>query len=180
MKCLKTLQEEQIEQERLREMLILLEQLFQREEATAKGIVGCLYDIGTVNWINRNVPFGLLNSTLKYVIRFPRPVAKILALKLYLQPKCPKLIVDWLYSLVEFKEQEPIAIEAQEVEPELLPEIRKSRQQLKLLRQRVRFLTGTLVVTITLFGGSFIWIAHSLKLTPSEIFSLPQQSTAKL
>ena len=180
MKPLKTLPEEQKEQEKLREMLILLQQLFQREEATAKRVIECLYDIGTVNWINKNVPFRLLNPTLKSVIRFPRPVVKILALKLYMQPKCPKLIAEWLYSLVEFKQEEPIPNEPKEVEPELLPEIRKNRQEVKLLRQRVQVLTGALVMTITLFGGSFIWIAHSLKLTPSEIFSSPKVTTSNL
>jgi hypothetical protein len=64
-KGFKTIEEEQREQEKLREMLILLQQLFQREEATAKGIIECLYDIGTVNWINKNIPFLLLNPTLK-------------------------------------------------------------------------------------------------------------------
>ncbi len=56
MKRLKTLQEEQIEQERLREMLILLEQLFQREEATAKGIVGCLFLVYKINNKASNCP----------------------------------------------------------------------------------------------------------------------------
>ena len=172
MKSLKTLQEEQKEQERFREMLILLQQLFQREEATAKGIIACLYDIGTINWINKNVPFWLLNSSLKYVMRFPKPVAKILALKLYLQPKCPKLIADWLYSLVEFKEQQPIPIEAKEIQSELIPEIKQSLQEVKLLRQKVRFLTGALFLVVTislsLLGGGFIGITHSLNPTPSD------------
>ena len=39
--------------QKLREILILLSQLFQREEATARAIVGCLYDIATVNLINK-------------------------------------------------------------------------------------------------------------------------------
>jgi hypothetical protein len=92
-----------------------------------------------------------------------------------MQPKCPKLIADWLYSLVEFKEKEALAIEAKEVESQLLPESKKSRQEVKLLRQKVRFLTGVLVVTITLFGSSFIWVARSLELTPWEILPLSKR-----
>lgn len=166
---IKTTEEKNQQEDRLHEILILLQQLFQREEATAKRIIECLYDIGTVNFINKNIRLFPFNSLLKYIIRFPKPVAKILGLKLYLQPKCPKLITDWLYTLVEFKEKDSIAIEAQTVEQELLPEIKKSHREIKLLRQKVRLLTGSLVVTILFFGGSFAFILNSSHLNFPEI-----------
>jgi len=52
----KTLKEYQQEEEKLREILVLLEQLFKREEASAKAIIGCLYDIATLNLINKYCP----------------------------------------------------------------------------------------------------------------------------
>jgi hypothetical protein len=177
---IKTEEEKNREEENLREILILLEQLFQREEATAKKIIECLYDIATVNWINKNIRSSWFNSCLKYLVRFPKPLAKILGLRLYLQPKCPKLITDWLYSLVEFKEEEAISIEGREVENELLPEVKKSRQEIKLLRQQIRLLTGSLVTIIVLVGGSFIWIVNNLELTPTELFIRPQSTNLKI
>jgi hypothetical protein len=176
---IKTTAEQNREQERLHEIFILLQQLFQREEATAKRIIECLYDIGTVNWINKNIRLFPFNSLFKYMMRFPKPLAKILTLKLYFQPKCPILITDWLYTLVEFKEKEAIPMEVADVDQESLPEIKKSYQEIKLLRQRVRLLTGCLLLTIAVFGGSFVWIINSLELTPSEILPFAQSKTIK-
>jgi hypothetical protein len=176
--AIKTREEQQREEERLTEILILLEQLFQREEATAKRIIACLYDIATVNWINKNIQLSLLNSLLKYLVRFPKPLAKILGLRLYLQPKCPQLITDWLYSLVEFKEEEAISIEGKEIENELLPEVKRSHKEIKLLRNQVRWLTGSLVTIVILGGGSFIWVVNSLEISPSEIFVRPQSTNS--
>ncbi len=165
----KTEQEKIIEQKKLREILILLDQLFRREEATAKGIVGCLYDIATINLINKYCPLWGINATLKYLTRFPRPVAKSLGVKLYLQPKCPKLITDWLYTLVEFPDTPPI--EPEIVKTELLPTIKKNRLEIESLRQKVKLLTGTLVATVVLFSGGFAWISHNLQMNPMELLT---------
>lgn len=169
---IKTTEEKNREESRLHEITILLDQLFQREEATAKKIIECLYDIATVNLINTNIHFFPLNSLLKYISKFPKPLAKNLGLKLYIQPKCPTLITNWLYSLVEFKEKDVISIEAENFSKELLPEI-------KLLRQKVRLLTGSLVVTIAIFGGSFALIANSLNLNFLKILPFSQSQTTK-
>lgn len=155
---IQTVEEKNQEQDRLDEINILLEQLFQREEATAKRIIECLYDIAIVNIINQKIRFSLLNALLKYLLKFPKPLAKVLGLKLYIQPKCPQLITDWLFSLVEFKpkEEETIKIEASSFEQEILPEMKKNRQELKLLRQKVRLLTGSLILVIVLFSGNLL------------------------
>ena len=171
---IKTTEEKNREEEKLHEILILLQQLFQREEATAKRIIECLYDIGTVNWINKNIRLFPFNSLLKYIIRFPKPIAKILGLKLYLQPICPQLITDWLYGLVEFKEKDAEVIETETLEAELLPEIKKSHQEIKLLRQKVKLLTGSLVVTILVFGGSFAYMINSSNLNINKILPFSQ------
>ncbi|MGY6530506.1 MAG: hypothetical protein ACXITR_11325 [Cyanobacterium sp.] len=161
----KTLQEYQQEEEKLREILVLLEQLFKREEASAKAIIGCLYDIATLNLINKYCPLWGINSTLKYISRFPRPVAKHLGCKLYLQPKCPQLITDWLYTLVEFPESKGKQVEV--VEDLALP----AQKQIKSLQGRVRVLTGALVASLTIFVGGFTWITYNLQLTPAELLT---------
>lgn len=170
----KTREEIDKEKQKLQEILIFLDQLFKREEATAKGIVGCLYDIAMINLINKYFPLWSINITLKYLTRFPRPVAQSLGVKLYLQPKCPKLITDWLYTLVEFPEKETLTLEAEIVANELLPILKQSKLEIKSLHKKVKLLTTSLVVTIAIFGGSFVWIAHNLEMNPLELLSTSQ------
>ncbi|MTF40509.1 hypothetical protein VKI21_13600 [Cyanobacterium aponinum UTEX 3222] len=167
----KTQEEKNLEDKKLREILILLDQLFRREEATAKGIVGCLYDIATINLINKYCPLWGINATLKYLTRFPRPLAKSLGVKLYLQPKCPQLITDWLYSLVEFPDKQIPAIEPKIIETELLPTIRKNRLEIESLRHKVKLLTGTLVATFILFSSGFAWVSYNLQMNPMELLT---------
>lgn len=95
------LEEERIEQERVGDILLLLENLFEREEATTKVILGCLYDIGSVNLINKKVPFQSLRGMLKSIARMSKPAFKIVALY-WFKKNCPKLIADWLHSQVTF------------------------------------------------------------------------------
>jgi len=166
----KTLEEYQKEEQKLREILLLLEQLFKREEAAAKSIVGCLYDIATINLINKYCPLWGINNTLKYISRLPRPVAKSLAVKLYLQPQCPKLITDWLYSLVEFPDKDSTVKETEIVEELVLP----AQKEIKSLRGRVRVLTGALAASLTIFVGGFTWVAHNLQLHPLELLSIQE------
>ncbi len=171
----KTRQEEELEEQKLREISILLFQLFQREEATAKAIVGCLYDIATVNLINKYIRLWGINNTFKYIARFPRPIAKSLAVKLFVQPKCPPLITDWFYTLVEFSEQK-VTIEPEILEKELLPALQQNKVQIKSLQGRVKLLTGSLLTTIVLFSTSIFWMAHNLQMTPIDLLTTNQAS----
>ncbi|BAQ60881.1 hypothetical protein GM3708_1287 [Geminocystis sp. NIES-3708] len=168
---LKTEEEKTLEQIKLREILILLDQLFKREEVTAKAIVGCLYDIATINLINKYFPLWGINATLKYLSRFPRPIAQSLGVKLYLQPKCPQLITDWLYTLVEFSEKEILSLETNIIADELLPILNKSKLEIKSLNKKVKILGGSLAATIIFFSGSFIWIAYNLEMNPLELLN---------
>ena len=47
------LDEERMKQQRMRDVMLLLESLFEREETTVKMIIDCLYDVGSVNLINK-------------------------------------------------------------------------------------------------------------------------------
>jgi hypothetical protein len=169
----KTPREQQLEQERLREIWILLSQLFEREEVTARAIVGCLYDIATINLINKYTPLWGINHTLKYLTRFPRPLAQCLGVKLYVQPKCPQLITDWFYSLVEFPSS-TTSKEEKVLEGELLPTLEQNQVQIKSLQGRVKLLTGTLVTTIAIFSGGFFWVAYNLQINPLDLFTTRQ------
>lgn len=146
---IKTPEEQQLEQERLAEILIVLEELFQREGATGKRVIGCLYDIAVINWVNRHVPLPF-NPLLKYLAKYPRGLAQYLGLKLYLQPKCPKLITDWLYTLVEF----PPPATAREPRRTTATVELPREEEVHKLKQQVRLLTGSLIITIVLSLGS--------------------------
>lgn len=90
----------QLEAERMQEVLTLLTSLIAREEATIKLIIGCLYDIGTINIINKKVRFRAINSIAKFAAKKSKSVAKIFAWRWFNQ-KCPQLIAGWLYRKVK-------------------------------------------------------------------------------
>ncbi len=48
-------EEEQLKQQRIQEVLLLIDSLFQREETTFRIIIDCLYDVGSLNLINKKV-----------------------------------------------------------------------------------------------------------------------------
>jgi hypothetical protein len=92
----------QIEAERIQEVLILLTSLIGREEATIKLIIDCLYDIGSVNLINKKVRFRPINSVARFIAKSSKPVAKIFAWRWFTK-NCPQLISQWLYRKVKFQ-----------------------------------------------------------------------------
>lgn len=64
---------QQFEQERMLDVLFLLDLMFVREEATVKQIVDCLYDIGSINLINQRVPSRHLKLCARWIARFSKP-----------------------------------------------------------------------------------------------------------
>ncbi len=100
----KTIKEELIKQDRMRDVLLLLQNLSEREEVTIKLILDCLYDVGAVNLINKKVTFQPLNKFLKSIASKPKPIFKILAFN-WFKKNCPLLITNWLFSQVSFKKK---------------------------------------------------------------------------
>ena len=49
------IRERQIEDDRMRDVELLLESLFLREEVTLRLVLDCLYDVGAMNLVNRRV-----------------------------------------------------------------------------------------------------------------------------
>ena len=95
----KTAEELGIEEKRLQDMFLLLETMFLREETTVKLVLDCLYDIGSVNLINKKVTKPPLNGLVKYIARLSRPVFRVVAWRWFMK-NCPKLLVDWLHGKV--------------------------------------------------------------------------------
>ena len=95
-------QRSQLEAERIQEVLILLTSLVGREEATIKLIIDCLYDVGSVNLIDKKVRLRPINSIARFVAKKSKPVAKVFAWRWFTK-NCPQLIAKWLYGKVKFQ-----------------------------------------------------------------------------
>jgi hypothetical protein len=95
------LKEDRMEEERMRDISLLLTCLVQREEASVKLILDCLYDIGSKNIINKKVRYPLFNKFMKAIARMSKPAFKYYALR-WFKKNCPTLIADWLHSQVKF------------------------------------------------------------------------------
>lgn len=97
--------EKQIEDERMRDVEMLLESLFLREETTLRLILDCLYDVGSVNMVNRKVRSRPLNKIMKMIARWSKPVFRPMMLR-WSKQNCPHMIADWLHSQVRFSPNE--------------------------------------------------------------------------
>jgi len=162
-------QEEQL----INELRLLLKTLIYQEEVTIKAIIDCLYDVGSTNFINHKLNFGTLNKTLKFITKKSKPVAKMLAWQ-WFNKNCPELITQWLQSKVTFVNVEETKVEVMVDNEDLrlvsmsqLPE-ENQIDLVKRLNFQVKLLTGILVVVLTLFSGSFMWLNYSLKKSHSQ------------
>ncbi len=95
------LKEDRMEEERMRDISLLLTCLVQREEASVKLILDCLYDIGSKNIINKKFRYPPFNKFMKAIARMSKPAFKYYALR-WFKKNCPTLIADWLHSKVTF------------------------------------------------------------------------------
>lgn len=95
------LEEERIKEERMHDVLLLLDHLVQREETTVKIILDRLYDVGSINLINQKVGFRPMNRLLKMIARLSKPAFRAVAWR-WFKGNCPQLITDWLRTKVSF------------------------------------------------------------------------------
>ena len=168
--------ENPIEEELMQEILLLLDNLAQREAVTVTMILERLYDVAQVNLIDKKVNSRTLKGVAKLAAKMSKPAFTKLALGLF-QKKAPKLIGDFLYETVykkinyQDKQQEreqqdnQAKLTPKEVKPQVysLPEGEPNNLEVvKTLQGKVAVLTGMLIGSIALFGGSFLWLFTSL------------------
>ncbi|BAU67241.1 hypothetical protein STA3757_46520 [Stanieria sp. NIES-3757] len=94
--------EELKKQERMRDVLLLLEQLVEREEVTLKLIIDCLYDVGSINLVNKKFQNQPLNRFMKAIANMSKPLLRIFALR-WVKKNLPVLVTNWLENQVSFK-----------------------------------------------------------------------------
>ena len=142
--------EKVIEAERMHDVLLLLQNLINSEEATVKLILNCLYDVGSVNLINQKIRLKPLNRGMKLIARMSKPVFRTLAFN-WFKKNCPQLITNWLLTQVSFKITQ-IPIEVAELQPYPIPQRENLSQEVKNLRSQVRLLAGISIIAIAALG----------------------------
>ncbi|NJN61485.1 MAG: hypothetical protein HC795_08130 [Coleofasciculaceae cyanobacterium RL_1_1] len=155
------------EDERVRDILLAVEQLFQREEKAVDFVLSCLYDIGSVNLINNKVPITLLKPALRSIARFSRPAFRLIAVRWFHQ-NCPQLITDWLHSLVVFKTSDSetssaIDIKVLENDTDLAFAVQQKQNEVTQLQQQLRQTIVLAVMIVAMFGSATLWLGYELQ-----------------
>jgi len=145
-------QETQAELKCTQDVLLLLSNMAEREEATVKAVLDCLYDVGSVRLINQRVALPPLRWPLRGIARFSKPVFRLFAWR-WFKRNCPTLITRWLFNQVKFGEKSlppgddaAAAIDVVPVQEVLPPIVEKQAQEIMALRDRIGWLTLLVVV----------------------------------
>ncbi|MBD1869745.1 hypothetical protein H6F88_28470 [Oculatella sp. FACHB-28] len=157
-------EEERLQAERMRDVLLLLDNLIRREDVTIKAILSCLYDVGSANLINQKFRSRSLNGLMRRISTMSKPAFRFFAMR-WIKKNCPELITKWLYSKASFRRSPTNAVKKLEAEvvdvKAVLLDAETRRQEVKLLRSQVKLLTGLLIGAITILGGSTLWLGYS-------------------
>jgi hypothetical protein len=145
--------EQQAEAERMQEVTLLLANLLEREQTTLKSVIGCLYDVGTVNLVNQRVKYRFLRPLARPVLKVSKPVLTTLGYR-WVSKKCPPIIARWLQGKIKsITSRRPPKVPPQSVsvqsvstvEPPLIEQRTALYQgEIRRLRSRVRWTTAAL------------------------------------
>lgn len=162
------------ERQLMQDTHLLLTNLAEREKATVRAILDSLYEVGSVNLINKKIRVKALRGPLKGIAALSKPVFQLFAWR-WFKRNCPELITKWLYRQVRFGEQS-LLLEAVEDEvppievlpsPELPPAqpvpqdsteqaiapiIEKQAQEILALRSRITLLSLVLACLVLVVG----------------------------
>jgi hypothetical protein len=170
--------EERMEEQRMRDVVLLLDSLFRREEASAKLILNCLYDIGSVNLINKKFRSRPVNRLMKWIARLSKPAFRLVALR-WMKKNCPQLVAKWMRSKVSFKEPaqtpEAVVVEAELASSSVSGELESCNREIVRLRSQVRTLTVLLVGVTVSLGSAIVWTAWK---DQSQLQSVSHQQSA--
>lgn len=95
-------EEEREKKERMRDVFLLVQQLVEREEVTLKLIIDCLYDVGSINLVNKKFHKQPLNRFMKAIATMSKPVVRVVAMQ-WVKKNLPKLLTNWLERKVSFR-----------------------------------------------------------------------------
>jgi hypothetical protein len=173
--------EQQAEAERMQEVTLLLANLLEREQTTLKAVIGCLYDVGTVNLVNQRVKYRFLRPLARPALRVSKPVLTTLGYR-WVSKKCPPIITRWLQKKVKSVTSAPapkvppqsVSVQSvSTVEPPLLEQHMALYQgEIRRLRSRVRWTTAALA------GVSATLVITLIKIDLNPIGPFLQSKTA--
>ena len=173
---LERFEEKHLEEERMRDVLLMIEHLIKNEEITAKIIIDCLYDVGSVNLINRRFSHRILNGVMKHIARFSKPVFRVYAWR-WFKRNCPQLITDWLYSQVAFKKpnEQPkeIVLDTSGTTISSQTDLESLHSEIRHLRAQIRWLSGIAISAIAALSGAIVWLNNR---PPTESLQIPNRS----
>lgn len=95
-------EEKRFQEERMRDVLVLLQNLTVQEEATIKLIIDCLYDVGSINIINKKISPNSANKLVKWIALRSKPMVRIIAWH-WVKKKLPLKVTNWLSGKISFK-----------------------------------------------------------------------------
>ncbi|MCS6814470.1 MAG: hypothetical protein NZ772_13010 [Cyanobacteria bacterium] len=162
------LKEQQIEQERLQDVLLVLDQLFRREKVTATLVIDCLYDIGYVNLINQKIRPRYLQPLTKSLARMSKPLCRQVAL-MWVVENSPRLITNWLHSLVVFSDpDDKKSSEAGDIATDSSTEAQRAdtAAEIERLRTQARLSTGVAIAAIVALIGTVFYTTVHLQAMP--------------
>jgi hypothetical protein len=152
--------EQQAEIERMQEVTLLLANLLEREQSTIKAVIGCLYDVGTVNLINHRIKFRFLRPLARPLLKISKPVLTTVGYR-WVSKKCPPILTRWLQGKVKSvtssrppkTSPKPVAVVAAPVaEPQTMlyqGEIRRLRSQVRWTTAALAGVSATLAIMLT-------------------------------
>ncbi|NWF60160.1 MAG: hypothetical protein HXY43_13045 [Fischerella sp.] len=165
------------EEELMHEVLLIIENLAYREEATVKLIFDRLYDIGSINLINQNFRSRAVKKVLKLIARMSKPAFRIFAWH-WFKKNSPQLITNWLRQQVSFKNQvtptSKVIIERQVPQLNSFSELEHQNKEIQFLRSQVKILATILIGVVAFFGGSLIWLGQSIMTGRSQLQNVEQ------
>ncbi|MBD2344994.1 hypothetical protein [Anabaena subtropica] len=158
------LAQKNLEEQRMRDVRLLLQNLFESEAPTIKLILDCLYDVGSVNIINQKFRYRPLNRVIKSIARMSKPVFRIFAWR-WFKNNCSQLAANWLYSQVAFEvsitRPPEIAVEVSEIQQPQQLQAENLSREVKYLRHQVRLLTGITIVALSALGLAVITFSRN-------------------
>ena len=162
----------QREEQLMQDVLLLLENLVEREESTVKLILNCLYDVGATNLINQKFPSHPVNKSLRWVSKMTKPTFRMIAWQ-WFRLNCPQLITDWLRTQVEFQPVEmpkvEVVLEDRQSPSNFVSQEQYQISEVKQLRSQIRLLTGVMFGLVTVLTGSFLWAGYMLERSHSQV-----------
>jgi hypothetical protein len=172
----RSVQDAQMEAERMQDVVLLLERLAAHDETTVRLIMDCLYDVGSVHFVNQRMPNPLLNQLMRGTTKMSKPVFRLFAVK-WFQKYCPQMIADWLYTVATM--QAPtVTVTTPPETIAVIQQLEVTQRQVQALQTRVRYLTGFAVGLVVALGGT---IVTSSNLIPSAMAKLGEAApTTKL